>query len=58
MSKGSEATTEAARIWGQHRSLRRCDDGPEELATTVEALSEEDDPEELTTMPEVSAEEA
>ena len=32
-------------IWGQHRRLRRCDDGPEELATMTEALAEEDEPE-------------
>ena len=36
----------------------RCDYGPEELATTMEASEEEDDPEVLTTTTEASIEEA
>ena len=35
----------------------RCDDGPEELATTAEASSEENDPEVSTTKTEASIEE-
>ena len=57
MSEVSETTKEAARIWGQWHRLRRRDDEPEELATTIEALDEEDYPEVLTTTTEVSAEE-
>ena len=57
-SKGLERTTEAARIWGQRQRLRRRDDGPDELATTTEASSEEYAPEELTTTTEASEEEA
>ena len=53
--EGSETTTEAARIWGQRRRLQRRDDGPEELATTAEALVEEDEPEVLTTTMEASS---
>ena len=41
-SEGSETTTEAARIRGQRRRLRRHDVGPEKLVTTTEALAEED----------------
>ena len=44
-------------IWGQQQRLWRCDDGPEELATTMVASAEEDDPEDSTTT-EASAEEA
>ena len=51
MSKGSE-------IWGRQRSLLRCDDKPEELATTTEAPEEEDDPEVPTMTTELSIEEA
>ena len=49
MSKGSE-------IWGRQQRLRRRDDGPEELATTMEASAEEDDPEVSTMITEASAE--
>ena len=31
--------------------MRRCDDGPEELETTPEALEEEDEPEDSTMVP-------
>ena len=41
MSEGSD-------IFGRQRRLLRHDDGPEELATTTEALEEEDGPEVLT----------
>ena len=44
-SKVSETATEASRIQGRQRILRRCDDRPEELATMTEVLSEEDEPE-------------
>ena len=37
--------SEGLDIWGRRRRLQRCDDGPEELATTTEASAEEDDPE-------------
>ena len=56
--KGSETAMGAARIQGQQRRLRRCDDGPEELATMTEATAEEDDLEYSTTMMEASAEES
>ena len=45
-------------VQGQQRRLWRRDDGPEELATTTEASSEEDDPEVLTTTTEASSEES
>ena len=35
-----EITTEAARIQGQKRILQRCNDRPEKLAITTEALAE------------------
>ena len=53
----SETTPETARIRGRRRRLRRCDDGPDELATTTEASAEEDEPEVLTTTTEASDEE-
>ena len=46
------------RVQGQQYRLRRCDDGPEELATMPEALAEEDEPEVSTTTTEASDEEA
>ena len=49
---------EAERIRGQRQRLRSWDNGPEELATTAEASTEEDEPEVLTTRTEVSEEEA
>ena len=54
VSEGLEITTEASRIQGQQRRMRRRDDGLEELATTTEALSEEDEPEVSTTSTEAS----
>ena len=42
VSKGSE-------IWGRRWKLLRCNDEPEELATTTEASAEEYEPEVLTT---------
>ena len=53
-SDGSDTKTEAERIWGRQWRLWRCDDGPEELATTTEVSEEEYDPEVLTTTTEVS----
>ena len=53
-SKESYTTAEAERIWGQQRRLQRCDDGPKELATTTEALAEEDEPEVSMTKTEAS----
>ena len=50
-------TAEAANIWGQQQRLRRCDDGPEKLATMAEALTEEDETEESTAKTEASEEE-
>ena len=55
--KDAEGTT-SQRIWGRQKWLQRRDDRPEELATTMEASSEEDDPKDLTTKTEASAEEA
>ena len=52
-----EGTTRPS-IQGQQRMLRHIDYGPEELATTTQALAEEYDPEDLTTTTEASAEEA
>ena len=49
MSEGSD-------IWEQRQRLRRHDDGPEELTTATEVLTEEDEPEVLTATAEVSAE--
>ena len=49
MSKRSE-------IRGRQQRLLRCNDGPEELATTTEASVEEDEPEILTTTTEASIE--
>ena len=57
-SKILETTTEALRIQGQQRRLRRLDDGPEELATTTEALAEEYEPEVSATTTEALAEES
>ena len=51
MDDGSE-------IQGRRRRLRRCDEGPEELVTTTEALEEEDEPEVLAMKTEAYAEEA
>ena len=51
MSEGSD-------IWEPQRRLLRRDDGPEELATTTEALAEVDEPEVLTTITDASIEEA
>ena len=45
-------------IQGQQRRLWRCDNRPEELATTMEDLAEENDPEVLTATTQASAEEA
>ena len=56
-SEGSETTAEVARIQGQQRRLWRRNDGPEKLATTMEALEEKEYPEESTTTTEVAAEE-
>ena len=50
--------TEAERIRGQQRRLWRCDDGPKELATTMEASEEEDEPEVLKNITEALVEEA
>ena len=55
-SEELETTTEATRIQGRRRRLRRCNDWPEELATTKEALAEEDNPKFLTMTMEASAE--
>ena len=57
-SKGLETTTEASRIYGQRQRLQRCDDGPEELATTTEGSEAEDELEVSTTTAEASDEEA
>ena len=59
-SEGLETTIEAARIRGKRWRLKRRDDGPEEMATTVEvsASAEKDEPKDSTTMTEASAEEA
>ena len=51
MSEGSE-------IWGRRRRLRRRNDRPEELATNMEASSEEDYTKVFTTTTEASIEEA
>ena len=51
-------TTEAARIQGRRRRLRRYDGDPGELARTTEALAEEDEPKDSTTARKASAEEA
>ena len=56
--KGSVTMMEAARIWGQRRSLRRCNDGTEELVNIMEALAEEDEPEVSTMATEASSEES
>ena len=66
--KDSRTTTEAStedvegtthpRIWGQQLSLRRRDDGPELLATSTEALAEEDEPKDSTTKKDALGEEA
>ena len=50
--------SEGLDIQGRQRRLRRRNYGPEELATTTEALAEEDEHEVLTTTTEASAEEA
>ena len=57
-TEGMERTKEAARIRGRRQRLRRCNDGTDELATTMEASEEEDEPEDSTTETEASAEEA
>ena len=44
-SEGSETTTEAASIWERRRRLRHRNERPEELATIIEALAEEDETE-------------
>ena len=49
---------EAARIWGGQRRLWRRDGRTEELATTMEALAEEDEPKVSMATTEASAEEA
>ena len=54
-SEGSETTTEASRIQGRQRRLRRRDDRPEELETMKEALTEKDYPEVSTTTTKASA---
>ena len=51
LSMGSE-------ILGRQWRMRRCNDRPEELVTTTNAFSEEDEPEVLTRITEVLAEEA
>ena len=58
MYEGSETTTEVASIWGRQQRLRRCDDRPKELETTMEASADEDDTKELTTTTEALTEEA
>ena len=49
---------EVERIQGRRQRLRRCNEGPEELAKTTKELAEEDDPEGSTTITEASEEEA
>ena len=58
MSKRSKKTTEAERVWGRRQRLRRCNDEPDELVTTTEALAEEDEPKVSTTTTEDLTEEA
>ena len=53
-----EKTTEASRIQGQLQRLWRRDDRPEELVTTTEASTEEDETKVSMTRTEVLAEEA
>ena len=53
-----ETTTEVARILGQRQRMRRCNDSPEELATTTKASAENDNPENSTRMTKALAEEA
>ena len=57
-SDGLETTTKAAMIQGKLRRLRRCNDAPEELVTTTEALEEKDEPKDSMTTTDASAEEA
>ena len=57
-SEESETRTDASRIQGRQRRLRRRNDWTGELATTAEASTEEYDPEVSTTATEASAEEA
>ena len=49
---------EEAMIRGRRRRLWRCDDRPEELATTTQALAEKYEPDVLTMTTEASIEEA
>ena len=49
--------SEGLEIWGRQQRLRRRDDRPGELATTSEALTEEDETKDLTTTTEASVEE-
>ena len=51
-------TTEAARIWGRRRRLRRHNDGPDELTTMTEASVDEYEPKLLTTTMDSLTEEA
>ena len=54
---GLDTTTEAARIQGRQRRLRCRDYRLEELATTTEVLTEDNEPEVLTMTKEASTEE-
>ena len=51
-------TMEMPRILGRRKRLWCCDDAPEDLATTAEALSEEDNPNYLTMRIEALVDEA
>ena len=50
--------SEGLDIWGRQQRLMRCNDRPEELATTTKASVEKDEPEVLTTATDASIEEA
>ena len=56
--RGIDDVSKGLEIRGQRRRLRRCDNGPEELATTVEVSAEEYEPKVLTTTTEASSKDA
>ena len=58
VGRGIDDASEGLDIWERWQKLWRCNEGPNELATTKETSEEEDDTEVLTTTTDASAEEA